>query len=41
MRRLLCDIASGRALGDVTMLRDPAVMEQLEAKVKELQAAED
>ncbi|HEX4033533.1 MAG TPA: acetate--CoA ligase [Solirubrobacteraceae bacterium] len=29
MRRLLRDIAEGRALGDVTTLRDPAVMEQL------------
>ena len=26
MRRLLRDIAEGRALGDVTTLRDPAVM---------------
>jgi acetyl-CoA synthetase len=40
MRRLLRDIAEGRALGDVTTLRDPAVMEQLEGKVKELQAQE-
>jgi acetyl-CoA synthetase len=40
MRRLLRDIAEGRALGDVTTLRDPAVMEQLEDKVKELQAQE-
>ena len=30
MRRLLRDIAEGRELGDVTTLRDPAVMEQLE-----------
>jgi len=29
MRRLLRDIAEGRALGDVTTLRDAAVMEQL------------
>ena len=29
MRRLLRDIAEGRALGDVTTLRDPAVMAQL------------
>jgi hypothetical protein len=28
-------------LGDVTTLRDPAVMEKLETKVKEPQAAED
>lgn len=41
MRRLLRDIAEGRVLGDITTLRDPAVMEQLETKVKELQAAED
>jgi acetyl-CoA synthetase len=33
MRRLLRDIADGRALGDVTTLRDPAVMAELEAKV--------
>ena len=38
MRRLLRDIAEGRALGDVTTLRDPAVMAQLEERVKELQA---
>jgi acetyl-CoA synthetase len=37
MRRLLRDIAEGRELGDVTTLRDPAVMEQLERKVAELQ----
>ncbi len=41
MRRLLRDIAEGRALGDVTTLRDPAVMEQLQGRVKELQAQED
>jgi acetyl-CoA synthetase len=41
MRRLLRDIAEGRALGDVTTLRDPAVTEQLEDRVKELQAQED
>ncbi|TMK40355.1 MAG: acetate--CoA ligase [Actinobacteria bacterium] len=35
MRRLLRDIAEGRELGDVTTLRDPDVMEQLEAKIKE------
>jgi len=33
MRRLLRDIAEGRALGDVTTLRDPGVMKELEAKV--------
>jgi acetyl-CoA synthetase len=41
MRRLLRDIAEGRELGDVTTLRDPDVMEQLEAKIKERQAQED
>jgi acetyl-CoA synthetase len=41
MRRLLRDIAEGRELGDVTTLRDPAVMEQLEKKVEELRAQED
>jgi acetyl-CoA synthetase len=41
MRRLLRDIAEGRALGDVTTLRDPAVMSQLEQRVQELQAQED
>jgi acetyl-CoA synthetase len=33
MRRLLRDIAEGRELGDVTTLRDPDVMGQLEQKV--------
>jgi acetyl-CoA synthetase len=33
MRRLLRDIASGEALGDVTTLRDPAVMDQLKGKI--------
>jgi acetyl-CoA synthetase len=41
MRRLLRDIAEGRALGDVTTLRDPAVTAQLEERVQELRAAED
>ena len=41
MRRLLRDIAEGRELGDVTTLRDPAVMEQLEGRIKERQAEED
>ena len=36
MRRLLRDIAEGRELGDVTTLRDPDVMNQLEGRVKEL-----
>jgi acetyl-CoA synthetase len=41
MRRLLRDIAEGREMGDVTTLRDPGVMEQLEGKVKEHQAQEN
>jgi acetyl-CoA synthetase len=41
MRRLLRDIAEGRELGDVTTLRDPAVMEQLEKKVEETRGQED
>ena len=40
MRRLLRDIAEGRALGDVTTLRDPGVTEQLQDRVKELQEQE-
>jgi acetyl-CoA synthetase len=40
MRRLLRDIAEGRALGDVTTLRDPTVTAQLQERVKELQATE-
>jgi acetyl-CoA synthetase len=38
MRRLLRDIAEGRELGDVTTLRDPAVMSQLEEKIQERRA---
>jgi acetyl-CoA synthetase len=34
MRRLLRDIASGEALGDVTTLRDPTVMEQLKERIE-------
>jgi len=41
MRRLLRDIAEGRELGDVTTLRDPDVMAQLEGKIKERQEKED
>ncbi len=41
MRRLLRDIAEGRALGDVTTLRDPDVMGELEAKIAEEQAKAD
>jgi acetyl-CoA synthetase len=33
MRRLLRNIASGSELGDVTTLRDPAVMDQLKQKI--------
>jgi acetyl-CoA synthetase len=32
MRRLLRDVAEGRALGDTTTLADPAVVEQLQAR---------
>jgi acetyl-CoA synthetase len=39
MRRLLRDIAEGREMGDVTTLRDPAIMDELEQKVKERQKA--
>jgi acetyl-CoA synthetase len=41
MRRLLRDIAEGRELGDVTTLRDPDVMQQLDEKVRERQEEED
>jgi acetyl-CoA synthetase len=41
MRRLLRDIAEGRALGDVTTLRDPTVTAQLQGRVAEMQAQED
>ena len=41
MRRLLKDIAEGRELGDVTTLRDPDVMSQLEERIKERGAEED
>jgi acetyl-CoA synthetase len=41
MRRLLRDIAEGRALGDVTTLRDPGVMSELEAKIDEERAREE
>ncbi len=40
MRRLLRDIAEGRALGDVTTLRDPEVMRVLEEKIAEERAEE-
>jgi acetyl-CoA synthetase len=38
MRRLLRDIAEGRALGDVTTLKDPEVTKELEAKIAEEEA---
>ena len=41
MRRLLRDIAEGQALGDVTTLRDPAVMAELEQKVATARAEEE
>ena len=41
MRRLLRDIAEGRELGDVTTLRDPDVMQQLEGKIKERQSDDE
>ncbi len=41
MRRLLRDIAEGKELGDVTTLRDPDVVQQLEGKVEERQKQED
>ncbi len=41
MRRLLRDIAEGRALGDVTTLRDPAVMAELESQIAARGSEED
>jgi acetyl-CoA synthetase len=41
MRRLLRDIAEGRALGDVTTLKDPDVMDELEGKIAEEHSQED
>jgi acetyl-CoA synthetase len=41
MRRLLRDIAEGRALGDVTTLRDPHVMGQLQHKIADAQTQEN
>ena len=40
MRRLLRDIASGEALGDVTTLRDPSVMDALKERIEAEQARE-
>ncbi len=41
MRRLLRDVADGRALGDVTTLRDPDVMAALQDKVEEERSLEE
>jgi acetyl-CoA synthetase len=41
MRRLLRDIAEGRALGDVTTLRDADVMSRLEEQIKERRDADE
>jgi acetyl-CoA synthetase len=42
MRRLLRDIAEGRELGDVTTLKDPDVVKQLDEVVqKRVKAGED
>jgi acetyl-CoA synthetase len=41
MRRLLRDIAEGRELGDVTTLRDPDVMQELESKIASRRDNED
>ncbi len=41
MRRLLRDIAEGRELGDVTTLRDPAIMDELKQKIAERADSED
>ncbi len=41
MRRLLRDIAEGRTLGDVTTLRDPTVMAELQKKVAAAQSQEE
>jgi acetyl-CoA synthetase len=41
MRRLLRNIAEGHALGDVTTLRDPTVMDQLAEKIAAAESEED
>ena len=41
MRRLLRDIAEGRELGDVTTLRDPDVVKELDEVVKRRAAADE
>jgi acetyl-CoA synthetase len=38
MRRLLRDIAEGRALGDTTTLADPAVVARLKEQYEEQEA---
>jgi acetyl-CoA synthetase len=38
MRRLLRDVAEGRALGDVTTLNDPGVVEHIKAEYERLKA---
>ncbi len=40
MRRLLRDIAEGRALGDTTTLADPAVVQSLKEKYEEESSGE-
>jgi len=39
MRRLLRDVAEGRALGDVTTLNDPGVVETIKVEVEKLKAS--
>ncbi|MEX1142144.1 MAG: acetate--CoA ligase [Thermoleophilaceae bacterium] len=41
MRRLLRDIAEGRELGDVTTLRDPDVMAELEQRIQQRRDSEN
>ena len=38
MRRLLKDVADGKALGDTTTLADPAVVERLKAQYESKEA---
>ena len=39
MRRLLRDIAEGKALGDMTTLADPSVIEHLKQKYEEIEGS--
>ena len=39
MRRLLRDIAEGKALGDTTTLADPAVIEHLKEQYEEVEGS--